>query len=86
MRKRLILIVNGFLYSKSIASKFLGETKIIGKASRREGYALRVKKLEGEKVDNPFHFIETYTDSKLPSAAHAAWLLYVLAFSVTNSH
>lgn len=84
VRKRLVLVVNGFLYSKTIASKFLGETRLVGKKSRREGYPLRVKKLEGNKVDNPFHFIETYTDSKFPAAAHAAWLLYILAFSVTN--
>lgn len=82
VRKKLVQLVTSFLYSEAVASALLGETKIVGKRSKRAGYPLVMRRLQGIRVDNPFHFIGIYTEGRHPIASHAAWLLYVLAFDV----
>lgn len=81
-RLPIIKIARGFLFSKDIATRVRGETKISGGAGEREGYVLREGWFEGHTIRNPVRFLELYTRSADPSEMLSAWLIFVLAFAV----
>jgi hypothetical protein len=82
VRKPIVKIVQGFLYSDTIATALRSDVSVTGGVSAdREGYPHRIRNLTNPPIHNPLRFLEVYTNTLTPSEALSAWILYAIAFA-----
>ena len=79
VRKGIVAIVYGFLYSDYIAHSF-DRSEAVEIDSEMADRQISKGRLMLKKVDNPFKYLLTFADQAEPSSVESAWILSTLAF------
>lgn len=79
-RKTLVKIVVAFCYSERVASQLRGEAYIEGGHESTGGYPDKAGLFGETTIQNPLHFVASYTKGAALSERTSFWMLYSIAF------